>query len=115
MTRKEPLYICLSDNGKDLFLLPKSEVEASIKNMEEDANSDLEYSILGGIKQPYPKVPFLLTYKTSDSDVVLYDVIYADNSFDSHMALYNKARLKDKSIKITNTLNLTKLIDEYYE
>lgn len=115
MTKKETLYICLSENGKDLFLLPKSDVEKNIKNMEEDANADLEYSVLASIKQPYPKTPFLLTYKISGSNDALYDVVYTDNSFDSHLALVSKARLKGKNARITNTLDLTKLIDEYYE
>jgi hypothetical protein len=90
-------------------------VEKSIKSMEEDADVDLEYSILGSIRQPYSKTPFLLTYKISGSNDVLYDVVYTDDSFESHLALINKPRLKDKNIKITNTLDLRKLIDEYYE
>jgi hypothetical protein len=83
--------------------------------MEEDANVDLEYSILGSIKQPYPKTPFLLTYKIAKSRAILHDVVYANDSFNAHLALVSKTRLRDVEVHITNTLDLTKLIDEYYE
>lgn len=115
MNIKQPLFVCLPEDGGKLFLLHKHDVEKSIKNVEEDPDAELPYSVLGSIKPDYKGIPFLISYKTTKSDVVLYDVVYSDNSFDAHMALYSKPRLKDKGIKITNTLDLTKLIDEYYE
>jgi hypothetical protein len=116
MTKKEVLYVCMSnDRSKDMFLLRKQDVEKSIKSMEEDPDSDLEYNVLGSVDINHPKTPYLLTYKINKADDLLYDVVYADDSFEAHLALVRKPRLKGTSAKITNTLNLIKLIEEYYD
>jgi len=116
MSKKEILFICQSnDRSKDMFLVTKQDVEKSIKNMEEDIDSDLEYNVLGSVNVLHPKTPYLISYKIAPSNDLLYDVVYTDDSFSSHLALVGKARLKDKNVKITNTLDLTKLIEEYYE
>lgn len=115
MNIKQPLFICLPEDGGKLFLLHKHDVEKSIKNVEEDPDAELPYSVLGSIKPDYKGIPFLISYKIAPSNVVLYDVLYAYEGAEAHSLLLGKKRLQDKSIKITNTLNLTKLIDEYYE
>jgi hypothetical protein len=113
MNQKETLYICLPENAKELFLLPKSEVEKSIKSAEEDPNTDLEYTVIGSIKSSYTGIPYLISYKIALRTE--YDVVYAKNGLEAHALLTGKKRLQDKQIKITNTLDLRKLIAEYYE
>lgn len=103
------------DRSKDLFLLSKQDVEKSIKSMEEDPSVDLEYNVLGGIDINNKKTPYLISYKISTANVILYDIVYADQGAEAHSLLLGKKRLQDKSIKITNTLDLRKLITEYYE
>lgn len=113
---KEVLYICMSeDRSKDLFLLRKQDVEKSIKSMEEDPDADLEYNVLGGVDPNHRKTPYLISYKISPSNAIIYDVVYADEGAEAHSLLLSKKRLQGKSIKITNTLDLTKLIEQYYE
>ena len=103
------------DRSKDLFILSKYDVEKSIKSMEENPDLDLDYNVLAGVDPDHKKTPFLISYKISPSNDLLYDVIYADEAVESHVALLGKKRLQGKSIKITNTLDLTKLIEQYYE
>lgn len=113
---KEVLYVCMAeDRSKELFLVGKQEVEKSIKNMEENPDVDLDYNVLGGVDPNHRKTPYLISYKISPSNVVLYDVVYANEGAEAHSLLLSKKRLQDKSIKITNTLDLTKLIQQYYE
>jgi hypothetical protein len=111
----QPIFICLPDNGDKLFLQTKNEVEDNIKSVETDPDMDLSYSVIGSIKPAYKGIPYLITYKIAPSNVVLYDVVYASEGAEAHSLLLSKKRLQGKSIKITNTLDLRKLIDEYYE
>lgn len=103
------------DRSKEMFLLRKQDVEKSIKSMEENPDSDLEYNVLSSVNPHHPKTPFLISYKIAPSNDILYDVLYADVPVESHTALLGKKRLEGKNVKITNTLDLTKLIEQYYE
>lgn len=110
---KDILFVCLSDDGKEIFLQHKYDVEKSIRSMEEDPSADLQYEVLGSVKTDYSKIPFLISYKVDNS--TQYDIIYAKVGVEAHATLLGKNRLKDKEVKITNTLDLRKLIDEYYQ
>jgi hypothetical protein len=114
MQKKEVLFICLSD-GKKLDLRPKDEVEKDIRAMERNPDYDLTYNVLGSVQIPflYKEIPFLIQYKIEGS--TMYDVIYAKEGVEAHVKLLKKKRLQGKEVKITNTLDLRKLIDEYYE
>lgn len=117
---KEPLYICLPEDGKKLTIIPKSEVEKNIRSMEEDFDNDISYTVLGSVKAAYKGIPFLLSYKLADKEnkttsTTMYDVIYAESGAEAHSLLLGKKRLKDYIINITNTLDLRKLIADYYE
>lgn len=111
----QPLFICLPENGDKLFLQTKAEVEDNIKSVETNPNMDLSYSVIGSVKPSYKETPYLISYKIAPSTVTLYDVVYAREGVEAHSLLLSKKRLQGKSIKITNTLDLRKLIDEYYE
>jgi hypothetical protein len=108
---KDKLYVCLEENNK-LSIHSREEVDAVIKDVEEDYEGELPYTVVGSIITPIEEIPFLFTCTVGT--VTFYEVVIADSEEKAKEKLLLKKRIKKTKVEIKNIKNLSLLIAEYY-
>lgn len=113
MESKEKLYVCLEE-GDNLSLHTRADVDAIIKDVEEDHDGTMPFTVVGNVTTPVDGTPFLVTYKVGSS--TYYEVVTTkEGGPTGPEILQSKKRLKGKKIDVLAFRNLSQLITDFYE
>jgi hypothetical protein len=109
----EKLYLCLEGEGK-YSIHSRSEVDAAIKDVEENDDVEMLYGVLGSLPSPIVNKLFAVVF-TAGSPLMRHEIIEANDMYEAQGKLFNIKKFKDKTITLLRMIDLSPLITEFHQ